>query len=295
MSDANDEQCDFADSDASGAAVAAAAAARVNSFHLIARVERVLQQDNWDCGVACCETVLRSRGRSEPTRDQLIEAIATQSPWTIDLALVLHTRCEVSCQLFTTQPSAQSAYSELEFYKGKLDNDTERVNAGFARAAALGVPIHVRAVALAEILEWIGDDSLVIALVDARYLRCVCCDDERAMLADMLPSTELARRLAAPTEPQSLMQRLLSPIQALPSSDDVHGYAGHYVTLCGFDRALQLLIIANPGRHQAELCAVTFETFDRARRQFGTDEDLVRIAISTRNDGNSVSMESTVS
>jgi hypothetical protein len=276
MSDANDEQCDFADSDASGAAEAAAAA-RVNSFHLIARVERVLQLDNWDCGVACCETVLRSRGRSEPTRDQLVEAIATQSAWTVDLALVLHTLCKVSCQLFTTQPSAQGAYSELEYYKNMLDNDKERVNAGFVRAAALGVPIHVRSVALPEILEWIGDDSLVIALVDARYLRCVCCDDERAMLADMLPSTELARRLAAPTEPQSLMQRLLFPIRPLPSSDDVRGYAGHYVTLCGFDRELQLLFIANPGKHQAELCAVTFEGFDRARKQFGTDEDLVRI------------------
>lgn len=279
MSDASDKQCDFVDSGASAAsATTTTAAAAVNSFHLIARVERVLQLGDWDCGVACCETVLRSRGRNEPTRDQLIEAIATRSPWTVDLALVLHTLCDVSCQLFTTQPSAQGAYSELEFYKDKLDNDKERVNAGFVRAAALNVPVHVRSVPLEEILEWIADESLVIALVDARYLRCVCCDDERAMIADMLPSAELARRLAAPTEQQSLMQRLLFPIKALPSSEDVNGYAGHYVTLCGFDRERQLLFFANPGKQRAELCAATFEVFDRARKQFGTDEDLVRVA-----------------
>lgn len=253
------------------------AALSINEFHLTARVERVVQHDDWDCGVACCETVLRSRGRVEPTREQLIDAIATRSPWTVDFALALHHACGVACALFTTQASATHAYSELDFYKAAFATDEERVNATFARAKALDVPINVRSVPLDELLDWLSDDSLIIALVDARFLRCVCCDDDRAVLAAMLPSAELARRLAAPDEPPSLLDRLLFPSRAMPSSDDVRGYAGHYVVVCGFSHDLRLVFFANPNDHRPELCAATFEVFDCARKQFGTDEDLIRI------------------
>jgi hypothetical protein len=249
----------------------------INEFHLIAGVERVVQLDNWDCGVACCETVLRSRGRHEPTREQLVATIS-RSPWTVDFALALHHECNVRCTLFTTQASATHEYAELDFYKATFRGDEERVNAAFARAKALDVPICVRSVPLDELLDWLVAGSLVIALVDARFLRCVCCDDERAMLAAMLPSAELAHRLAAPAEVPTLLDRLLFPHKALPADDDVKGYAGHYIVVCGFHRALRLVFYANPNDTRPELCAATLDVFDRARKQFGTDEDLIRVA-----------------
>jgi hypothetical protein len=248
----------------------------INEYHLAPAVERVVQLDNWDCGVACTETVLRSHGRNEPTREQLIETIGTRSPWTVDFALALRGVSGLSCTLFTTQASATHAYADLDFYKAAFVSDEERVNAAFARARALDVPICVRSVPLDELLEWLVDGALVIALVDARFLRCACCDDDRPVRSSMLPAT-LVRRLAAPEDAPSLIDRLLFPSKAIPASDDVQGYAGHYIVVCGFHRALRLVFFANPDEHCPELCAATFDVFDRARKQFGTDEDLIRI------------------
>lgn len=246
-------------------------------------LNRVDQQDNFDCGIACVLAIIESLQESadRKTRDQLLEAVGTTSVWTVDLALLLVTECGFSdVEFFTILDQANPMHGELAYYSknNNWTDESKRVEAAFERARSTpGLQMTVASQPLSTVLGWL-EDSVVIMLVDSLLLDCVSCDECRGDLNELLPS-EIAWRLAPP----SSVEAWLAPLRHESSEDDSDSagqYQGHFITLCGFSMQAQLVFYVDPSPPRPQVCAATFAVLDRARRQRGTDEDLVRVRVS---------------
>ena len=51
---------------------------------------------------------------------------------------------------------------------------------------------------------------------------------------------------------------------------------GHFIVLVGFDKEKQLIFYRNPATHQT-LSYTSYESLEKARKSFGTDEDILFI------------------
>ena len=210
-------------------------------------IPHVRQQRSWDCGLACCDMVLRALGHKSSLR-QLTQRAQSESLWTIDLAHILHGN-GVKFKFFTTLLGANPAYHSEDFYRATLDDDSQRVSELFERAVRNdSMHVELRSFAPAEFRELIRpNDSIVMALVDQRRLY-------PPMSAFLSPpaSSFLARFVAG-------------------SSNE---YAGHYVLIAGMDAARDAYVVMDPARDDAEV-SVPRADVDAARRSWGTDEDLI--------------------
>ena len=137
------------------------------------------------------------------------------------------------------------------FYNKTLDADRDRVSELFERASRSGIDIARRSLSDEELRDLTRPphDSLVVALVDRRYL------------------------YRAP--PNSVSGFLESCFSLLRDSWAFNGgYIGHYVLLTGFDEARDGYYLLDPAKQSDELF-VHSEHLNAARRAHGTDEDLV--------------------
>ena len=70
-------------------------------------------------------------------------------------------------------------------------------------------------------------------------------------------------------------------ILKLPAACQVCSFAGHYIVLCGYSSDTEHYILRDPDPRTAYLglCSVAASVLDRARKAFGTDEDLLIISL----------------
>lgn len=220
---------------------------------LLAFVERfgdvvpyVHQSFSWDCGLACVEMALRSRGISAGV-DELHKLCATDSVWSIDISYLLH-HYGLHQVYLTTTKGVRAEYGGQEFYRLQLRVDTERVNQLFNRAEAEGIHVVQRTVDMAEIVHEVEHKkSLVLVLVDKRLLKCGLCDD----------STETG-----------LVGRTRCGTTQAP------GFLGHYILLYAYDKDLDAFLMKDPAAN-SRTCVVPGAVLERARKAFGTDEDII--------------------
>jgi len=128
----------------------------------------VRQTFTWDCGLACIEMILRSRGCVTVGVTEMIAMIGTKSVWSIDLAYLLK-ELQIDCR-YCTKTIGVTQHSSLEFYQSNLEKDAKRVHKLFSEAAAHGVIVEERVVELGEIKAHLELDNYVIILVDKQYL-----------------------------------------------------------------------------------------------------------------------------
>jgi hypothetical protein len=77
----------------------------------------------------------------EYSAGELLDLVATQSVWTIDLAFLLRKTCPDLCFLFcTTALGVVETHAELEMYRNEFENDSSRCRRLFATASDFGVP-----------------------------------------------------------------------------------------------------------------------------------------------------------
>ncbi|KAJ2158182.1 hypothetical protein GGF46_003955 [Coemansia sp. RSA 552] len=217
---------------------------------------KVLQQAEWDCGLACVCMVLRAFGRATTTVAQLEQQAQTQSVWTVDLAFLLHRNVpQADFTYYTTCAGINPAHASSQFYSDALDVDQRRVASLFAAARIQqAVRVVELAMPLLDLQRFLVHRHYVaIMLVDAAALRCICC---------------------APRQRPRRMRAWLARWR--------HGgacFAGHYIMLIDYIPSLDLFVYRDPAITD-EFCLATARTIDTARAHPGTDADCIIVKVS---------------
>jgi hypothetical protein len=134
---------------------------------------------------------------------------------------------------------ANPAYASECFYRRQLSVDRTRVERLFRQAEEAGISLRHESVSWQFLRDVLhSQEHLIVLLVDKRKLK----------------------------EAAGCCCGLIEP-----------GYTGHYIVVSAFDGAGQAFVVLDPA------CAATYkrispESLDRARRCFGTDEDVLIVS-----------------
>ncbi|KDD74958.1 hypothetical protein H632_c963p1 [Helicosporidium sp. ATCC 50920] len=241
----------------------------------------VRQNYEWDCGLACASMALQALSLPDSCLRSLYAACSPTSLWSIDLAHLLAAR-GARVTLSTLTLGANAAYAAQPFYSADLAADARRVARLFRKAASCGVGIRQGARALGDVVELVRSRrAVVVALVDQALLWMLeGKEGEQEDASDVL--SEPARFDAAPSAPTPPCASARSALRCsarlqerrCSGSTKEHEYRGHYVVLVDVQGESQTLQIRDPA--QEEPCVfVSLQSFERAWRAFGTDEDLL--------------------
>ncbi|KAJ2794508.1 hypothetical protein H4S07_006737, partial [Coemansia furcata] len=242
-------------------------------------VSKILQQDSWDCGLACVCMVLRAFGYTTCTIAQLTRHANTSSVWTIDLVYLLHQFLQADFTYYTKCLGVNPDHTQHDFYQG-LDDDEARVMRLFAcarRDPALHiVEIVIPLIDLQRFL--VHRQYVAILLVDATLLKCIAC--ERALLAAQRPAHHRHGRSKsvgifgfgrAPSAPVPSGGMFAWFSRRRQMSD---GFLGHYILLIAYVPSLDMFLYRDPGIPE-EYCLATAATINAARNRPGTDADCI--------------------
>ncbi|KAK7088316.1 protein GUCD1-like [Littorina saxatilis] len=210
----------------------------------VIEVPHVRQCYSWDCGLACVSMVLQHY--DIPSKEVYTKDLDAQqcgeSVWTIDLACIA-ARNAIPHRLCTITLGANAEHASKSFYSG-FTRDEKRVNKLFEEAATQGVQVEQRSVALEEVVNHLSTGCLAVVLIDWRYLECMWCPPNMGRCC-------------------------------LWCMDIGHsGYQGHFIVVCGYNRTKQHIFYKNPNTSDS-LCCCQFESFEKARKSHGTDEDIL--------------------
>ena len=213
-----------------------------------ARVPHVRQQADWDCGLACALSVLRTFGLSSHSYAELQSRVGTESVWSIDLVLLLHA-LGLDVSYHTTTLGVNPTHARMHYYEQDWQADHARVVAAFARAADLGIPVQQQSLSSAAFLSLLPPltNAVALVLVNPAFLHCAACG----------------------THAQSALSG--------------EGFTGHFIVCTGVERRrgvsggeVELVTYVDPASACA-VCRVGASWLEQARRADGTDEDCIVI------------------
>lgn len=126
------------------------------------------QEKSWDCGIACCNMVIRWCDYRRPLLDH---SVAAERPlWTIELLELLR-GSRVDVTMFTVCKGVNPEHSSLAWYANSSESERDRTTECFERARRDNWPVFEKSVDL-QLLKTIAceTDNAVILLVDANML-----------------------------------------------------------------------------------------------------------------------------
>ena len=179
----------------------------------------------------------------------------TNSIWTVDLAYILRS-CGATFTFLTVMEGVRESYETEAFYRDDLDADRRRVEKLFRGAAAAGINVKVSSLSSEELAESIFAGQAAIVLTDRRLLR--------------------PRR--PPIGTRSGGGVASDGSVSFEALQDGSTFTGHYILLCGFDRATRQFDVRDPASALAHY-TVPVDQLDRARTAFGTDEDMLLVSV----------------
>lgn len=219
-------------------------------------VPHVRQCFNWDCGLACVLMILRALGACRQSFTTLRTLCPTTSIWSIDLAHLLR-QFGLHVTFYTVTIGANPHYANEKFYMETMQEDEHRVRRLFQDAAPAGIHVEQRSVRVDELQQLLLSGLwLVLALVDKRQLVWAESGSRRG------PSWGTSAEVAIN--------------QAVGTVDPV--YTGHYIVLCGYCSQTDCFYAKDPAA-EAETVSLPSGVVEVARRAFGTDEDLLLVAL----------------
>lgn len=219
------------------------------------KVPHVRQLNSWDCGLACVLMVLKTLGIDGYDIQSLGQLCCTSSIWTVDLAHLLRLFA-VDVAFLTVTIGANPSFAVETFYKENMEEDGERVNKLFEKAAQVGIQVQWRSIAVQELsMLLLSGQYLAIALVDKRKLSYPWL--EELFLADCCAIST--------------------------------GYTGHYVVICGYDMDTDEFEIRDPAS-SSECGKISSNALDEARKSFGTDEDILLISLDSYDKGTAIKL-----
>lgn len=218
------------------------------------QVPHLRQSYTWDCGLACCMMVLRALKATRADLKAVRRICRTKSIWTVDLAHLLND-FGLEVHFFTITVGANPEFVGESFYKDNMEEDRSRVEMLFRLAPERGIRVERRSISSGEMRDIVlSGEYLVIALVDKSKLNP--------------PWVSIAAGTYLPAYCCGL----------------IGGYTGHYIVVCGYNEERREYLIRDPASSHATIW-VRDEGFDRARKCFGTDEDLLFVRTSIVLDG----------
>ncbi|XP_006819996.1 protein GUCD1-like [Saccoglossus kowalevskii] len=216
-------------------------------------VPHVIQQTQWDCGLACAQMALRHHLQDSYSVEQFTAICQdldfNESVWTIDIAHIM-TKYNIKHHLYTQTLGVDSRYKKQDFYEDTFDEDEKRVNNLFSNAEHLGIKAIKRSVTLREIHQHLSENHIAIVLVNSDLLKCKICREELEL-----------------NQEGSSWHWMFSCCTST-------SYAGHFIVVCGYDKTEKTIFYKNPSSY-SELCICSSKDFDKARKSYGTDEDIL--------------------
>ncbi|KAJ1665079.1 hypothetical protein IW140_003766 [Coemansia sp. RSA 1813] len=266
---------------------------RVSRLH---PVSKVLQQEGWDCGLACVCMLLRAFGQPTCTVAQLARQAQTASVWTVDLAFLIRRNLpHADFTYYTTCAGINPDHTQNRFYDDMLDDEERRVMRLFASARTEpSIRIVEIAIPLLDLKRFLFHRHYVaVLLVDGAALTCTAC--ERARSSATGPTVPLHLRPgshsrsrsinifrspkpadgAAPTEAPS-RTGLFSWFSRRRHARD--GYLGHYILLFAYIPSLDVFLYRDPAIPE-EFCLASAATVNAARTRSGTDADCIIVKL----------------
>lgn len=234
---------------------------------VVPRVPHIKQLYNWDCGLACLSMVLQTIHHRDInpsyTLPNLIQSCPVQSIWTIDLAHILSRLLTTTSSTTTTTTTPititfstttlginYDAYAHETFYSKCIDKDRHRVEQLFSLASANHIIIKQQSITVQQLADIVwGGRHLVIALVNKALL---------------LTNNNNKNN---------------------NNNYDRVGYLGHYIVITEYNSDKDEFAIRDPalidGGGSSDLEKeeewIKAEVLDVARRDVGTDEDLLLV------------------
>jgi hypothetical protein len=261
-----------------------------SSVPVVSCTVHVKQRKNWDCGLACLLMLANIQNRHSqdsndaappnpvPQWESLSAMCATTSIWTVDLAdlMVRSGLCSPQQFVFLTvvigvqgadgqevaeenstlssvaPPSelmagSKEGYRSLDYYRDAIEDDEKRVNHLFQNAT---FPILKASVTTRQVVSLLESMEVgIIVLVDSQMLK-----------------------------PRKLR-----------SDGGSRGYLGHYILVVGWQShggEDGHFLCHNPCSTSISTCTgspekVPVATFDRARKSYGTDEDMLVVSLAS--------------
>ncbi|KAJ1796014.1 hypothetical protein LPJ59_004009 [Coemansia sp. RSA 2399] len=252
-------------------------------------VSKVLQQEAWDCGLACVCMLLRASGQPTCSVAQLARQAQTASVWTVDLAFLIRRNLpHADFTYYTAWAGVNPDHSQNRFYDDMLDDDERRVMQLFANART-GMSVHIVEIAipLLDLKRFLVHRQYVaVLLVDSAELKCTVCARARSF-SSAGPRTHSRSRsvnifrsskpaeAAAPTDPPS-RSSLLSWFSRKRRARD--GYLGHYILLFAYIPSLDVFLYRDPAIPE-EFCLASADIVNTARTRPGTDADCIIVKL----------------
>uniref|UniRef100_A0A8C6YCN0 Guanylyl cyclase domain containing 1 n=1 Tax=Naja naja TaxID=35670 RepID=A0A8C6YCN0_NAJNA len=202
------------------------------------KVPALQQLYHWDCGLACSRMALRYLDllNDEDFQRAVRDLQLTKSIWTIDLAYLM--RHFGVKHLFCTQTLGVDKGYKNQNFLGKGMADGHSKNHSYST------------VTIGDIQEHLSQGHIAIVLVNAVLLLCDLCSSP-VKYCCFLPIGQ----------------------KCFCRSPD---YQGHFIVLCGYNRALECIYYNNPA-YADRTCSTSIHNFEEARTSYGTDEDILFI------------------
>ncbi|KAI8816178.1 Guanylyl cyclase [Fimicolochytrium jonesii] len=207
-----------------------------------------IQVATWDCGLACVSMVLTALSIAHTHADLLDAddgaAADADGLWTIDLAYLLRKFGVRDFTYYTSYIGVNQRYTHSLFYARTLPSDRRRIHALFQRAAENRVRVVAHTLPVLDIVRFVDSGLYAcVVLVDLRRLRCRWCS--------------------------GWTKRFWRGLW---------DFIGHYILLVAYDESTDSFLYRDPGTHE-ELCAVSVDGFEAARKAVGTDCDVVVVRV----------------
>ncbi|KAJ1737625.1 hypothetical protein LPJ72_000322 [Coemansia sp. Benny D160-2] len=262
-------------------------------------VSKVLQQDSWDCGLACVCMILRAFGQPTCTVAQLARQAQTASVWTIDLALLIHRNLpHADFTYYTACVGVNPEHAQNRFYDDLLDDEELRVVRLFSRARAeMSVRIVEIAIPLLDLKRFLVHRQYVaVLLVDSAVLSCIVCERARSAAPAALPS-HLRAATHARSRSMNIFRSVVPADTAVPNETPgatglrlgvlswfsrkrraKDGYLGHYILLFAYIPSLDVFLYRDPAIPE-EFCLAPAAVINTARTRSGTDADCIIVKL----------------
>ncbi|QDZ22648.1 guanylyl cyclase [Chloropicon primus] len=234
-------------------------------------VPHVRQAFNWDCGIACVLMIVQANGLKHVDLGYLRDVCGTTSIWTIDIAHLLR-HFGLKVKYFTVTLGANPAYADEKFYKDHMHVDEVRVHQLFDLAKDAGIEVFHKSLQLEELGRICASpENLVLILVDKRVLQQ---GNQRVAASQNTKAAGVTKHAKA----ASLL--CCGMLGSLTRS----GYIGHYVVLYDYSAETKEYWVKDPASYNS-ITIVKEATLEKARKSFGTDEDLIIVPFSRAGGG----------
>jgi ABC-type bacteriocin/lantibiotic exporter with double-glycine peptidase domain len=130
----------------------------------------VSQQHSWDCGLACCNMVLRWYGDHVAQLNEDCLSGDERPLWTIELFHMLHS-AGVEVEMCTMHRGINPAHHKLRWYENAHETELSRIQELFERSVTEKWAVSERNVTLEQLKSTVQDhDTTAILLIDVHTL-----------------------------------------------------------------------------------------------------------------------------